>query len=128
MTRFQKLALATTTATFALIGVGGLVRATGSGEGCPTWPGCYPGRVLPPVEYHALIEFSHRSITIVDVVLIGILAVAAIRAYRNVAPVLWGSVAAGVLVVVQAALGAIVVKGDLHATLVTAHFATAMLL
>src|SRR5439155_21631379 len=83
MTRFQKLAIAATTTTFALIGVGGLVRATGSGEGCPNWPGCFPGRFLPPLRYHPLIEWSHRTLVGIDSILIGILAVAAIVAYRR---------------------------------------------
>ena len=41
MSRFAKLAVATVAATLLLIGLGGLVRATGSGLGCPDWPGCY---------------------------------------------------------------------------------------
>src|SRR5205807_9835100 len=88
VSRFRRLAVATTAVTFALVGVGGLVRATGSGEGCPTWPGCFPGRLLPPLRYHSLIEFSHRSITIIDVVLIAVLAVAAIRSYRRAPQIL----------------------------------------
>src|SRR5205823_11677558 len=47
---------------------------------------------------------------------------------RHVRPVFRGSMAAAFLVVAQAVLGGVVVKGDLRAALVTAHFATAMLL
>src|SRR5204863_4229264 len=94
MPRFQKLALATTATTFALIGVGGLVRATGSGEGCATWPGCEPGRFFPPLQYHALIEWSHRTLVFVDTVLVAILAVAAIVSYRKTRSILIPSVAA----------------------------------
>ena len=39
MTRSQKLALATAGTTIVLFSVGGLVRGTGSGLGCSTWPG-----------------------------------------------------------------------------------------
>ncbi len=127
MSRFQKLALSTAFGTFALIAVGALVRATASGLGCPGWPKCF-GRWVPPLEYHAIIEYSHRFLASVVVVLVGLLAVAAFRSQRGTRGVLWASAAAVVLVFLQAALGAIVVEGELQATMVTAHFATAMLL
>jgi protoheme IX farnesyltransferase len=127
MTRFQKLTIATTTTTVLLITVGGLVRATGSGLGCPGWPTCF-GRWIPPLEYHALIEYSHRLLASVAVVLIGVQAVVGWRRYRTVRQIVRPALAAVVLVLFQAALGGVVVRGALHATLVTAHFATAMAL
>ena len=126
MNRFQKIAIAATAVTFALIGVGGLVRASGSGAGCGTsWPFC---QGVDAFSYHAIIEQSHRLFALASVILVGVLAYQAFRHYRRVRPIFRGSVAAAVLVVAQAALGGVVVKGDLHAGLVTAHFATAMLL
>ena len=126
MNRFQKVAVAAAAVTFALIGVGALVRASGSGAGCGTsWPFC---QGVDPFSYHALIEQSHRLTALASVVLVGILAVMAWRRYRHVRPVFRGSMAAAFLVVAQAVLGGVVVKGDLRAALVTAHFATAMLL
>ncbi|MGQ0669483.1 MAG: heme o synthase [Actinomycetota bacterium] len=128
MTRFQKLALTTTTATLALVAVGGLVRATGSGLGCSSWPKCSPDRWLPHLEAKGIIEYTHRGLAFVVVVLVGVLAASAWRSYRGVPRILWPSLGAVVLVLFQAALGGIVVHGDLRATLVTAHFATAMAL
>ena len=126
MTRFQKIAIAATASTFALIGVGALVRASGSGAGCGTsWPFCHG---VNPWSYHALIEQSHRLLAFVTVVLVGWLAIHAWRRYRRVRPLFRGSMIAAGLVVAQAALGGIVVKRDLQPTLVTAHLATAMLL
>jgi heme o synthase len=126
MNRFQKIAIAATASTFALIGVGALVRASGSGAGCGTsWPFCHG---VDAFSYHALIEQSHRWLAFATVVLVGWLAVHAFRRYRHVPALFRGSMAAAALVVAQAALGGIVVKGDLKPTLVTAHLATAMLL
>src|SRR5262249_6979925 len=114
--------------TFLLIAVGGLVRATGSGEGCTGWPKCSATRWLPPLEHHAIIEYSHRMTAFLDVVLVGALAVVAWRGSRHVPRIVRPAPAAAGLIVVRAVLGGIVVKGALAPLLVTAHFATAMIL
>ena len=59
---------------------GGVVRLTGSGLGCPTWPECVPGS-FTPVPYqeegiHKLIEFGNRTLTGV----VGLLALACVWA------------------------------------------------
>src|ERR1700730_11780192 len=41
---------------------GAAVRLSGSGLGCPDWPRCY-GHASPPLNTHALIEFSNRVLT-----------------------------------------------------------------
>jgi len=114
--------------TFLLIAVGGLVRATDSGEGCSGWPKCSPGHWLPPLEFHAIIEYSHRMTAFLDIVVVALLAVIAWRRYRSVPKVFRPAILAVALIVVQAILGGIVVKGTLAPLLVTAHFATAMIL
>ena len=62
--RFRSLALVTAIATIVLFAIGGLVRGTGSGLGCSTWPACEPGHLFPSGTIHSLIEFSHRTMAL----------------------------------------------------------------
>jgi len=127
VTRFAKLAVAAAVATFVLIAVGGLVRATDSGLGCPDWPLCF-GDWLPPADLHAWIEHTHRLIAAVFVGplvgAIGLITVFTKR--RRDLPLLLAAIAAGVLVIVQSLIGAAVVVEGLAAELVTAHLGMAL--
>ena len=60
-------AIASLVANMALIVTGGLVRVTGSGLGCSTWPQCEPGSYVPhgDAPLHAYIEFGNRMLTFV---------------------------------------------------------------
>lgn len=59
--------VASLVANATLVVTGGLVRVTGSGLGCSTWPECQPGSYLPHAEadIHSLIEFGNRLLTFV---------------------------------------------------------------
>ena len=67
--RFRSTALVTIVAVYFLILVGGIVRATGSGMGCPDWPKCFDSWVPPtresqlPVDYQAIYaERGYRDV------------------------------------------------------------------
>src|SRR5215208_7752639 len=132
--RFRRLLNATILATFALIVIGGVVRVSDSGLGCGPagsgthgWPLC-GGRVLPFLQQHQIIEFSHRvAATIVALLILG-LAFVAFRHLRDRRWLVRGVVAAAVLVLIQAGLGGLTVEHGLHTALVAAHLGLAMLL
>ena len=127
---FRRLAIATAVWTYALIVVGGVVRVTGSGDGCGTsggWPLCN-GSLLPALRTTTLIEFSHRWVTTIATVLIVALVIAAWLSQRRHRRVVVGSTLAGVLLLVQIALGAVVVEFSLLGGIVMIHLANALLL
>ncbi|MGZ5344090.1 MAG: heme o synthase [Actinomycetota bacterium] len=127
-TRFQKLAVATAVVTVVLFAVGGLVRGTGSGLGCSTWPQCYPGQLFPSGTVHSLIEFSHRAFAFLVICLTLGLGILAWFDRRDEPPILWPSIASFPLVLGQAILGAQVVATELDPWWVTAHFVVALAL
>ncbi|MHB8684034.1 MAG: COX15/CtaA family protein, partial [Dehalococcoidia bacterium] len=125
MTWFQRLLIITILMTFALVVIGGTVRATGSGLGCPDWPTCH-GSLVPKLEKHTLIEYSHRTAaTVVGVLFLGV-TFFAFKTERKNRLVFWLAFAAGVVLLFQIILGGITVEKDLPAGIVAAHLATAM--
>jgi protoheme IX farnesyltransferase len=127
LSRFAKLAIAASIATYVLIAIGGLVRATDSGLGCPDWPLCF-GRWVPPADLHAWIEHSHRLVAALAVgPLVGAVAlITLLTRRRHDGVLLVAATGAGVLVVIQALLGGQVVLQQLRRELVTAHLAMAL--
>jgi protoheme IX farnesyltransferase len=104
-----------------LITIGGLVRASGSGLGCPDWPKCH-GSWIPPLDAHALIEYSHRlSAAIVGGLILVIAFIAWLR-FRSNRAIFWPAIGALAVVVVQGGVGRVVVEKELSSHLVALHF------
>jgi cytochrome c oxidase assembly protein subunit 15 len=139
---FARLALATTIATYLLILVGALVRASGAGLGCPDWPMCY-GRWIPPTSvsqlpagfdpatFNAVLtwtEYTNRLLGVSIGFLITATVVAALRWHRSEARILWPSVAALLLVGIEGWLGGQVVRSGLEPWMISAHLIFALLI
>ncbi|MEM1246313.1 MAG: COX15/CtaA family protein [Acidobacteriota bacterium] len=149
---FRRLALATVVAVYLLIGVGGLVRASGAGMGCPDWPKCFGQWVPPtaesqlPANYQEIYaehgygssrfnvvktwtEYINRLIGVVIGFLIFGTWIASWRTFRgrDGGLVAW-CFSAFLLVGFQGWLGSVVVDSNLAPWLVTVHMILALVI
>jgi cytochrome c oxidase assembly protein subunit 15 len=139
---FQTLAVSTTAATYILILVGGLVRASGAGLGCPDWPRCF-GAWIPPASAAALppgfdpsqfnptlmwTEYLNRLLGVTVGLLIFATLIAAWRHHRRTPRVFLPTLAAFLLVGFQGWLGGVVVRQELAGWLVTVHMVVALVI
>ena len=110
----------------AIVVTGALVRLTASGLGCPTWPDCSDGSLIPVARqaegFHKYIEFGNRMLTFALALIIIAALIAAIR-HRPRRKVLIGlSFLIFVGVAAQAVIGGITVLTGLSPLSVAAHF------
>lgn len=141
-TSFQRLAIAATAITYLLIAVGGLVRASGAGLGCPDWPRCF-GSWIPPASAAALppefdpaqfnptlmwTEYLNRLLGMIVGFAILAATVSAWRHHRQRPRILWPVVAAVLLTGFQGWLGGRVVAHELAAWIVTVHMLVALVI
>jgi len=111
-------------AQILLVGTGGLVRLTGSGLGCPTWPKCTDGSLVntPEMGIHGVIEFGNRLLGAV-LGLVAVLAFLAVVRLRRERPDLFRlALFAGLGIPAQAVIGGISVLTQLDPTIVGLHF------
>ena len=125
---YRRVTLVALLALGFIIVTGGAVRLTGSGLGCPDWPTCEKGRLLPPGEYHALVEFVNRMVTflVAGAVSLAVLCSRHRRPRRaDLVRLSWGLVAG---VVAQGLLGGLTVLLHLKPPVVMAHFLLSMVI
>jgi cytochrome c oxidase assembly protein subunit 15 len=143
--KFRKLVWVTTFLTLDLVMFGGFTRLTGSGLGCPDWPGCY-GTASPFVAHAAIsaayqamptgpvsvtkawIEMMHRYFAMA----IGVLIIAQVlvawlkRRQLGISP--WWPTGLLALVCLQGAFGAWTVEYKLQPVVVTTHLLLGLVL
>ena len=107
-----------------LIILGGVVRITDSGLGCPDWPFCH-GKVIPSSDPATLIEYSHRMVAAVTGLIIVITGFVIWRSHRKERLLTSPIILAILLLIVQVILGWITVRTELNEWLVMAHLTVA---
>lgn len=129
----RRILVANLVAEVILVVTGGIVRLTGSGLGCPTWPKCTPESFIPVAGqdegFHKYIEFGNRTLT---PFLVTVAAIAVVVAVWRLAPDrpqlkrLSGLPLVGVAI--QAVVGGVTVLARLNPITVSLHFLASMVL
>ena len=122
----RALAWVAVASVFALMLLGNIVSATGSGLACPDWPLCH-GRLIPPLAADVLIEYGHRLAAAVTSIVLVVTIVASFRGTTAPGVRRLGFVLLGLLAV-QIALGGITVLFKLPHLISTAHLVNALLI
>lgn len=149
--RYRIWGITTIALVFFLIFVGGLVRSTGSGMGCPDWPKCF-GQWIPPTDvsqlppdYKSAFAVAGKEIADFDVFktwteyinrLIGVFIgfavfltlIFAIPYLKTKPAIFWLSLLSFILVGFQGWIGSVVVSTDLATYMVTIHMLLALLI
>ncbi|MDF1544287.1 MAG: COX15/CtaA family protein [bacterium] len=139
---FRRLALISTIGTYLVIFIGGLVRVSGAGLGCPDWPKCF-GRWFPPTSIDqvpgyfdasrfnivlAWIEYINRLCGMTLGILILITAILAVKHCRHNFKVMVGALSSAILVTLVGFQGAFVISSELEPFAVSIHMLLALLL
>ena len=139
---FFRSALTSTILSYLLIFVGGLVRVSGSGLGCPDWPKCF-GRWVPPINIEqipdhidstafnivlAWIEYGNRTLGVIVGISILLMTIIALIHFRKNNKILFSSLLSLFLVISNGGLGAIVVSSILNPFIVSLHMILALFL
>ncbi|MFT7840627.1 COX15/CtaA family protein [Saccharothrix sp. BKS2] len=123
-------AAAALVANVLIVLTGALVRLTGSGLGCPTWPRCTGDSFVttPEMGAHGVVEFGNRVLGVVVGLVVLVLVVAVARHRERPRGALALAVAVLVGVGVQGLVGGLSVRWELAPEVVAAHFLFSMVL
>lgn len=137
----RRLFVANLIAQIAIVITGGIVRLTGSGLGCPTWPECVDGSLTPTSAQeestaHKVLEFGNRLLTFVLAALAIAALIAAFMWWRRQrvagriprTPILALAAIPLIGTIAQAILGGITVLTGLSPLAVSAHFLLSMVI
>jgi cytochrome c oxidase assembly protein subunit 15 len=150
--RFRRFGILTIASVFFLIFIGGLVRSTGSGMGCPDWPKCF-GQWIPPSDISELpldyktkfavagkeiadfdafktwTEYYNRLIGVVIGLFVFLTVFFALPYLKSTnKKIFWLSFLAFILVGFQGWIGSIVVSTDLATYMITIHMLIALII
>jgi heme a synthase len=112
--------------TVLLIAMGGILCVTQSIRNCPDWPGCF-GRIVPPAETGAILEYTHRLLAGISGLLILSAAIAGLAMKPRLRWITIPPLAAVGLVLVVSYFGALVVLGGLAPGWATVDVGSALL-
>jgi len=147
--RFRRLGVLTIFAVYFVILVGGIVRASGAGMGCPDWPTCFGQWVPPtdesqlPVNYHEIYaergyentqfnpvktwtEYTNRLVGVTIGFLIFLTAWSSRIYLKTDKTIFYLAVSAFLLVGFQGWLGSTVVASNLKPLMITLHMLLAL--
>jgi len=125
---YRRITLVALLSLAFIIVTGGAVRLTGSGLGCPEWPNCDEGRLVAPLDFHALVEFVNRTVTglVSMAVIVAVLGSLVRRPRRR--DLVWLSLGLVGGVIGQIVLGGLTVLFELRPPFVMAHFILSMVI
>lgn len=123
--RFRYLVFVAALMTYGLITMGGIVRVTESGLGCPDWPLCH-GQIIPPLRMDAILEYMHRLIAALTSPFIIVSAILGWWKFRAIKWVSRPAVIAVGFLAVEIVLGAITVLTELPPEVVAIHLGIAL--
>ena len=118
--------MASAISLWLIVVTGALVRLTGSGLGCDSWPGCESRSFFPANDAHGVIEFGNRVVAIFPLALSLAVAVAVFFVASVPRWARWAATAVAAGTFAQAPLGLITIKTDLHPLMVMSHFLLAL--
>jgi cytochrome c oxidase assembly protein subunit 15 len=116
-----------------IVVTGGLVRLTGSGLGCPTWPRCTEDSYVshPQLGIHGAIEFGNRLFTLVLVIAAALTFVSALLYREDGRPrsdLRWLTAGLALGIPLQGVIGGIAVLTQLNPYVVGLHLLLSMVL